>query len=202
MTSMNDAARSFADAFREVTYHIEELQRRTRNNKRPGTISEVDVEKRMARVKLGTSPTGQDFLSPWVPWDDGRSGTIKEWKPPSVGEQVFYESDGGDVSNGVIRPYTFSNQNPANHNVLDEKKTSIGESHMLHKADGFEFTCPNFKIICGGTIIEAKDGELTITTDLVKVIGNRMEHNGKNVGHTHKHEEVMKGADLTGHPVE
>ena len=49
--------------------------------------------------------------------------------------------------------------------------------------------------------------KLTIAAPLIEIdgpvdiTGERLTHNGKNVGHDHRHDEVTAGADLSGEPI-
>ncbi|MGE3784738.1 MAG: phage baseplate assembly protein V, partial [Alphaproteobacteria bacterium] len=98
----------------EAERKIAELERRGRNRKRTGVVSEVDNAKGLARVKIMDGAQGP-YLSPWVPWKEVASGGIKSHIPPTVGEQVDVVSESGDLTDAVIDMSTPSNANPRPH---------------------------------------------------------------------------------------
>ncbi|WP_295044723.1 phage baseplate assembly protein V [uncultured Paracoccus sp.] len=54
-----------------------------------GTIAAVDHQQARIQVDLGGA------MSDWVPWAAGRSGDVRIYSAPSVGEQVVLLSPGG-----------------------------------------------------------------------------------------------------------
>ena len=99
-----------ADIYRRLA----EAERRARNRKRTGTVTEVDNAKGLARVEISRT-SGAPFLSPWLPWKEIAAGGIKSHIPPTVGEQVDVVSENGDLTDAVIDMSTPSNQNARPH---------------------------------------------------------------------------------------
>lgn len=99
-----------ADIYRRLA----EAERRARNRKRTGTITEVDNAKGLARVEISKTD-GTAFVSPWLPWKEIAAGGIKSHIPPTVGEQVDVVSENGDLTDAVIDMSTPSNQNARPH---------------------------------------------------------------------------------------
>lgn len=97
----------------ELERKVAEQERRNRNRKRTGTISEVDNAKGLARVQImdGERP----YVSPWVPWKEVSAGGTSSHIPPTVGQQVDIVSESGDLTDGVIDFSTHSNANPRPH---------------------------------------------------------------------------------------
>ena len=95
--SMQDLANQFSDIYRRLA----ELERRARNRKRTGTVSEVDHKKGLARVRI-SEPGGTPYVGPWMPWKEIAAGDIKTHIPPSVGQQVTVVSESGDLTDGEI----------------------------------------------------------------------------------------------------
>lgn len=102
-----------SDIIAELFHRIADLERRVQNKKRPGTVAEIDAAKGLARVKLSEDPaTGKAYLTDWVPWKMPAMGATKVNIPPSVGQQVFVESESGDLTDAVIDNALRSNENP------------------------------------------------------------------------------------------
>lgn len=177
MTIPRALPEQIADVYRRVA----ELERRARNRKRTGTIVEVDHAKGLARVELAR-PDGAPYVSPWLPWQEVASGGIKSHIPPTVGEQVAVVSENGDLTDAEISMSVPSNSNPRPH-------------------DG-----PEAVITRGNSRIVIGDDETMITSTKIRLVGaveiegDRLTHNGANVGDTHVHGEVIKGVDLTSPP--
>lgn len=170
----------FVQRLVEMDRKIAELDRRLRNHKRTGTVTEVDTRKGLARVKLGDGANGP-YLSGWLPWKEIAAGGIKSHIPPTVGQQVDIVSESGDLTDGVIDFSSPSNANPRPH-------------------DG-----PEAVITMGSTRMVIGDGTLDITADTtirgtLAVVGQGVTHNGKNIGDTHVHGGVEPGGDDTKTP--
>lgn len=164
----------------ELERKVAEQDRRARNRKRTGTISEVDNAKGLARVKIGDGEAGP-YLSPWVPWKEVSAGGTSSHIPPTVGQQVDIVSESGDMTDGVIDFSTHSNANPRPH-------------------DG-----PEAVIVHGATRITLGDGVVEIVADVtikgaLVIEGPSVDHNGKNIGDTHVHGGIIPGGSDTSTP--
>lgn len=126
--------------FSDVFTRLGDLERRARNRKRTGTISEVDNAKGLARVDLGGG-----LVTRWSPWGEIAAGGIKTHIPPTVGQQVDVVSENGDLTDSVISMSIPSNANPRPHNG------------------------PEAVITMGGVRIEIADGGVTVTAPTVVV---------------------------------
>ncbi|KAF1072700.1 MAG: hypothetical protein GAK45_00135 [Pseudomonas citronellolis] len=87
---------------------LAELSRRLENLIRLGTIALVDLAAARVRVQSG------ELLTGWLPWQSARAGTVREWDPPTAGEQVLVLSPSGQTANGVVITGLFSDLIPAN----------------------------------------------------------------------------------------
>lgn len=167
---------------------VADLERRSRNRKRTGKITEVDTKKGIARVEL-SKPDGKQFLSPWLPWKEIAAGGIKSHIPPTVGEQVDVVSENGDLTDAVIDMSTNSDANPRPHD---------GAEAVITKGDTRIEIADNVVTITTGTLKIKADVEIE---GELKITGDSVTHNDKNIGSTHKHKDVEPGGGLTGHPV-
>ena len=85
---------------------LSELRRLIGNIIRLGTISGIDYANTAVRVKTGENNTD------WLQWGTRRAGNVKEWDPPSIGEQVVIVSPGGNLAAGIVYPALYSDDNP------------------------------------------------------------------------------------------
>lgn len=113
------------DRLIDMELRIEELKRRQETGMRVGTITEVDAERGLAKVDVGTPDN--PLISSWLPWTE-RAGGISTWTPPSKGEQVRLVSPAGDMAQGWIDQGGFSNENPQSHNKANERRMTVGDT--------------------------------------------------------------------------
>mgnify|MGYP005845114205 CR=1 FL=1 len=97
---------------------------------RIGRVTEVDPATARARIALG----GQ-AVSDWLPWTASRAGSISEWSPPAVGEQVVVLSPGGESNQAVIVGSLFSAANGQASNDGAAYRVEIGGSSLTMTAD-------------------------------------------------------------------
>ena len=137
----SDLAGQIADIYRRLA----EGERRARNRKRTGKVSDVDHKKGLARVEF-SAQDGKPYLSPWMPWKEIAAGGIKSHIPPTVGEQVDVVSENGDLSDAVIDMSTPSNANPRPHDGPEAVITKgsvrvfISDDHAKIDAPNITFT--------------------------------------------------------------
>ncbi len=89
-------------------YHpadLVDILRKIENLIRPGVIYQTNGD----RVKVRTG----ELITAWLPWFTHRAGKSRTWWRPSVGEQVFILSPGGNLTLGCVLPSIFSEANPA-----------------------------------------------------------------------------------------
>lgn len=84
-----------------------ELLRLIHNLIRLGTIHKVDHERARCRVKIG------DIITGWLPWQEARAGTTRDWDPPTENEQVLVLSPGGDPAAGIVVTGLYQDAHPA-----------------------------------------------------------------------------------------
>jgi len=189
---------------------ITDLERRMSNQIVIGKISQIDHKKARYRVKFGAIETD------WLPDTQSRSGRTKVWEGRDIGEQVIVSSPCGDLAQGVIlgsihTQATQAGDNGAHHRIIYPDGTTITyddekNAYSLSVAQGGSFEL----VIGGGVSITAKAGRLTINApegidilshSAITTRSSLLSHNGKNIGSTHKHLDVVSGPDLTGVPV-
>ncbi|MEM1284949.1 MAG: phage baseplate assembly protein V [Pseudomonadota bacterium] len=145
---------------------IVELERRLEATVRVGTVTEIDPEKGLAKVDLGTP--SEPLLTAWVPWTE-RAGAIKTWTPPEPGEQVRLISPTGDIAQGWIDQGGFSNENQQPHNKGRERRMTVGDTTITETGGQVLIQTPDAKIECTTAKVEAETSAVIETkTALVK----------------------------------
>lgn len=131
-----------------MSAEIGELQRRLANLFRVGKV--VEVDRAAARVKVEF----QGVTTAWLPWMTGRAGAVKDWNPPSVGEQVCVCSPAGELDAAFIMPGSINYEsNPA---------PTTGENvYRLDIPSG-----GTFEIRCGSSTLTFAGGKITLNCNL------------------------------------
>jgi phage baseplate assembly protein gpV len=173
--------RTLPDQILDLYGRIAEVERRARNRKRTGTISAVDHDKGLYRVKL-SEQGGRPYVTGWIRPRQLGAGLVKIDVLLSEGEQVDVVSENGDMTDASIDLSTYSSLN---------ERTNKDVPLLIRIGDA--------TIAMSGEELTLKAGKIKIEGDIDMGEGY-LKHNGKNVGDDHKHEDVFKGSDLTGPP--
>jgi phage baseplate assembly protein V len=149
----------------ELERKIAEQERRNRNRRRTGVISEVDTKKGIARVKFSDKP--REYKSGWLPWLEIAAGGTSSHIPPIVGEQVDVVSESGDLTDAVIDFSTHSDKNPRPHDGPEMViKRKDGTTRITYADDKVtietgEFVVKANKIVLeGDCYVGGEDGAL------------------------------------------
>jgi phage baseplate assembly protein V len=162
-----------------MSAEIGDLQRRLANLFRVGKVAEVN--RTTGRVKVSF----QGVTSAWLPWMTSRAGAVKDWNPPSVGEQVVVCSPSGELEAGFIMAGSiYYDGNPAPDARENVRKIEL-------PAGGA------YEIKVGGMTLTLAGGKLTLNGD-IEVTGDVKA--GAISLRTHKHGGIMQGGDDTGIP--
>lgn len=144
---------------------LPELERRTANQIRYGTILAVDHANARVRVKSG------EIESAWLPWSTGRASAAKRrWDPPEVGEQVVMLAPTGDLRQAVVLTGIFQ-QSAAAPSASPDKDTTVYGDGAVIEYDRSSHTHlvdvpAGGKILlrCGASSIEITDSGVRITS--------------------------------------
>jgi phage baseplate assembly protein V len=162
-----------------MSAEIGELQRRMANMFRVGKIAEVN--RTTGRVKV----TFQGVTSAWLPWMTSRAGAVKDWNPPSVGEQVCVCSPSGELEAGFIMPGSINyDGNPAPDTRANVQKITLPSGG-------------SYEISVGGMTLTLAGGKLTLNGS-IEVTGDVKA--GAISLKDHKHGGIVIGSDDTGVP--
>ena len=93
------------------------------------------------------------------------------------------------------RPKNIGEGNTALYNSTPGTGINLTGQNIGIGADGaLTITVPSVTFTCGGTTVVIDAGGVTVT-------GGKVKHDGKNIGSTHRHTDVLSGPGNTGLPV-
>lgn len=105
---------------------LPDLERRTANAIRYGTVLAVDLANARVRIKSGEIETA------WLPWSTGRASAAKRrWDPPEVGEQVVVLSPTGDLRQGLVLTGVFQQSAAAPSANANKDTTVYGDGTVI-----------------------------------------------------------------------
>ncbi len=158
---------------------LDRAERRIALQDIPGKVVEVDAEKRLLRLQVGTTKDNRPVLSPWVRWQEPAAGGLKVHSQPAIGEQMRLVSQSGTVGTGTIAvPGTYDQDHSAPSKSSDSAVFERGNARIELGPDGIVLKGP------------------------VHITGEIVTHNQRNIGHDHAHSDVRRGPEVTGPPVE
>ena len=158
------------DIFVGMAMDIAMLKARHGNTIKVGPVEQVDGDKGY-RIRLGGTDEAP-YLSPWLPHPESGKTSV----PLKKGQIVGVLNPVGDMRKGIIVRGGYSDAHASPNGDM---------AANVFKDAGVTVT------IAGGKIIVEGDVEFK---------GTSVKHNGKEIGDTHKHTDVMPGGALTGKP--
>lgn len=174
---------------------LAEISRRLDSLLLPGVIAAVDHAAARCRVRSG------ELLSAWLPWFSNRAGELREWSPPTIGEQCLVLSPGGDPACGFVLLGLFSQANPAPASAPALYLQTFADGASLsydHEQHHFvcelpagatvQLTAPGGVTIVGDITIT---GTVTVSDDVIAAGVSLVEH---------RHGGVQGGSSTTGVP--
>ncbi len=191
-----------SDELLELYNRVAALERRAAGLVKHGRVSEVNAREGWVRLDIGAGDAGR-LISPKIPYAQF-AGALKAHTPPSVGQQMTWLAPGGDPRQSFALPLTWSEQNESPSQNQDENVVTYGNVRMTLKDN-------LVRINVGGLQWELTSEHMTLDVGGVHwkfsaagyaQAGGGMGHNGRDVGATHKHPDVMPGGARTGLPVD
>lgn len=108
-----------------ATDDINDLIRRIENIVRAGTVAAVDLAASRCRVESG------GLTTTWLCWYAIRSGAVRRWSPPTVGEQCIVLSPGGETVGGMVIYGFSSDANPAPDDKASVDSTTYADGAVI-----------------------------------------------------------------------
>lgn len=126
----------------------------------PGKVKQVDAGKYRLRLVLATdAETGAEILSPWVKWQSGSAGKVRDWSPPEAGEEMLLLSPSGTIGTGSRAMFgTFDAEHAPPSTKDDERVWSFGQARLVLKGDGLTLA------VAGAEIALSRDA-IAVTVD-------------------------------------
>ena len=87
-----------------MSYPVAETDRQGSAQVIAGIVHEVDYDNARLRIESG------GWISYWIPWTIRGAGEVREWRPPSVGEQCVIVCPSGTPENSFVVAYIYSDQ--------------------------------------------------------------------------------------------
>lgn len=183
--------------------NIADILRRLENLIRLGTVQSVDGIRCRVEIDDGLITNG-------LQWFTLRAGAVKEWNPPTPGEQVVVFSPSGELTNGIVLAGLFSDENPAPDSDHDSHTRTYSDGAVIrynrqtHTLDATLPTGGTLNLICpgglnitaaGGVRINADveiNGKLTVSIDVIIALISFLHH---------LHGGVSPGPSQTAEPV-
>jgi phage baseplate assembly protein gpV len=178
---MNDLGDIIAEAITPLIDAIVEHDRRLGATDWRGKVTDVDAAKKLARIEIGKNSDGDVIKSPWLPYSQ-TAGALKVHSPPSVGQTMTIRGSTGDIEQGALEPFHWSDDNQSPSDSEDERVLTFGSVRAALTADGIHIT-----------------GKFRVTGD-VDFDGGHVTSNGKKIDDTHKHINVEPGLGVSGIP--
>jgi len=192
-----------------------EFARQMGNIVQLGTVAQLDAVAARVRVDIGGNRTG------WIPWLTGAAGDDSRWSAPEPGEQVVVLAPTGDTAQGVVLRGIYSTARPAPAATAEKTRLTWKGGAWIEldrEARVLEINLPpggpGIRLVCGGSILEVKDGEVVITADLLRIVAANTTSTGQidaagevfaggaHIGlASHRHTGVASGPSQTGGPV-
>jgi phage baseplate assembly protein V len=191
----------------ELAKRLADLEGVVARTFRYGTVTEVDAAKQRFRMQIGEEE-GVPHKSAWIPYGQ-TGGAMKFHNPPSIGQQMVMVSPYGEARQAFGVPMTFSDQNASPASGGDEHVMTFGQVKVEIRDDqlkasvggaSIEATPDGVTITIGGSTLTLTSAKIEAASALVQATGAALKHNAKNVGDTHRHEDVTPGPALTGVP--
>lgn len=140
-----------------------ELQRQARNAVRKGSILDIDYAAALCRVSVGDPDDETGSLETnWLPWFSFAAGDVRDWRPPTKGEQVMLLCPMGDPAQGVALCGFYSDAFPAPGNTADTHTRSYPDGAVVaydHAAHVLNVNLP-----AGATVNVTAPGAVNVNT--------------------------------------
>jgi len=159
-----------------MSAEIGDLQRRLANIFRVGRVAAIDLSAGRVKVSFAGVTTA------WLPWMAARAGAVKDWNPPSVGEQVCVCSPSGEINLGFVMPGAI----PYDANPAPDVRAGV---HKITLPAG-----GSYEISVGSVNLVLADGKITLNGD-IEVTGDIKA--GSISLRNHVHGGVTPGASTT-----
>jgi hypothetical protein len=176
---------ALAREFRSIYKAIDDVQRRVSTTMMTGKVAAIEGRRVRLELLPADSRTGKPFLSPWVQLQEA-AGITSSNMPVRLGDPMRLLSPNGELgpqSLAIRDSHTRDNPNPANGSEL-----VLGHDGAVIRMSG------------SAVSIELADMSVTMSGGRISIASDELTHNGLDVGSTHVHGGVERGAADTSTP--
>ncbi|WP_186057530.1 phage baseplate assembly protein V [Burkholderia gladioli] len=85
-------------------YELGEMDRRMACLTQSAIVEAVTYDPPRVKVRIG------DWVSDWLKWQAGAAGVVRQWRPPSVDEEVALWAPSGDLAGAFVAPGYYTDQ--------------------------------------------------------------------------------------------
>ncbi|WP_186267583.1 phage baseplate assembly protein V [Burkholderia gladioli] len=85
-------------------YELGEMDRRMACLTQSAIVEAVTYDPPRVKVRIG------DWVSDWLKWQAGAAGAVRQWRPPSVDEEVALWAPSGDLAGAFVAPGYYTDQ--------------------------------------------------------------------------------------------
>lgn len=177
-----------------MSYETAEADRRIATLLQAGTIEAVDHAAARCRVRVG------DWVSAWLPWASLGAGQVRNWRPPSTGEQALLFCPSGDPAQGFALPGFYTDQHAGNDNrpnITAQDWPDGAREEYDHEASTYVLDVPaagSITLRCGPCSIVLSASGITLIGDITHK-GNTAQTGT----HTASADVLAAGVSLVNH---
>lgn len=179
MTDFSEILEGIFDVQARLLMRVSEIERRNDNTVRHGKVTDVDAEKQLARIEIGERD-GKPVKSAWLSYAQ-LAGDYKSHTPPTKGQQMTLFAPNGEIRQGVLLPFTWSNDNPSPSDKADEHVDTYGDKWKLTRkkdlfqvdVDGAQLKLTPQMIVLklGQSEVEIKSGAINLKSTKIFTVG-------------------------------
>jgi phage baseplate assembly protein gpV len=174
------------DLLRDLLFEVAELKLRLSQMIQMGTVAEIDAGKGY-RLDLGVDEAGNRRLSPWIAHPESGGGS-STWMPLTTGQLVMALAPSGDLAaEAALVRAGFGGGNAA-------PSDDLGETVLLRRGT-VRLSARDDRLVLsvGDARIEVTAETIVARAKAVRIEGDGLKHNAKNIGDTHGHVTAPPG---------
>lgn len=180
---------ALTDLVLKLTKDVAGLRRQRNQTLMTGTVETL----KGARVKVRIADDGEDgpVFTPELrqaAHTGNRGGGVSRFSRLGLGESVLVVSPNGELGEmSAVIPWIDTQDDPAAGSAEEDGEVIQRGNARLSVKDG------SIRLSVGNASIE-------LTEAMINMLANRVENNGRNIGHSHTHPGIMPGGANTQQP--
>jgi hypothetical protein len=183
------AIEELTDLVLKLTKDVSDLRRRRNQTLMTGTVESLKGSR--AQVRLADDGDDGPVLTPQLrqaAHTGNRGGGVSRFSRLGVGESVLVVSPNGEVGEmSAVIPWVDTEDDPA-------AGTAEEDGDVIQRGNA------RISVKDGSIRLSVGDASLELTEAMIRMLVERVENNGRNIGHSHTHPGIMPGAANTQTP--